>query len=108
MGFLHLGWEVATRIDGDLTVVQEESPAWAAAARKIDLTRPGLVLTAPSLQGILMALACKLPDWHQAAAEHRCSLGSTAWVSLLLAVLVSACRAVCKQCVLSITSSNTT
>lgn len=43
MGFLHLGWEVATRTDGECTVVQEETPAWAAAARKIDLSRPGLV-----------------------------------------------------------------
>lgn len=43
MGFLHLGWEVATRTDGECTVVHEETPAWAAAARKIDLSRPGLV-----------------------------------------------------------------
>lgn len=42
MGFLHLGWDVATKEDGDSTIVAEETPAWAAVARKVDLNKPGL------------------------------------------------------------------
>lgn len=42
MGFLHLGWDVATKADGDQTVVVEETPAWAAVARRINLNKPGL------------------------------------------------------------------
>lgn len=42
MGFLHLGWDVATKADGDATVVAEETPAWAAVARRVDLNKPGL------------------------------------------------------------------
>lgn len=42
MGFLHLGWDVATKADGDETVVVEETPAWAAVARRVNLNKPGL------------------------------------------------------------------
>jgi hypothetical protein len=42
MGFLHLGWDVATKADGDETVVVEQTPAWAAVARRVNLNKPGL------------------------------------------------------------------
>jgi hypothetical protein len=42
MGFLHLGWDVATKADGDETLVVEETPAWAAVARRVNLNKPGL------------------------------------------------------------------
>jgi len=42
MGFLHLGWDVATKEEGDATVVAEESPAWAAVAARVDQNRRGL------------------------------------------------------------------
>ena len=42
MGFLHLGWDVATKADGDETIVVEETPAWAAVARRVNLNKPGL------------------------------------------------------------------
>ena len=70
MGFLHLGWEVATKTDGECTVVQEETPAWAAAARKIDLSRPGLVRPAGA------TTACPCPACRAAGRVQTLTAGT--------------------------------
>ena len=56
MGFLHLGWEVATKVDGETTVVAEETPAWAAVSRAVDLNRPGLVCVRYYLKNPILSL----------------------------------------------------
>lgn len=65
MGFLHLGWDTATCEDPEDGDLAQLSPAWAEAAKWLDLQRPGL------------AAVRKIMGWsplHLAAMEGQVSL----------------------------------
>ncbi len=79
MGFLHLGWDVATKEEGDSTVVTEESPAWAAVARVIDLNRPGLAIVRQTMAWNPLHMAAMngtVALIRELVTEHGCDLAA--------------------------------